>query len=81
MARIVVKTAKGPQQVEGKFICMCGLSKTQPFCDSSHKKTIDESDDTYLYTDDGRKVVSEITVDGHCCCCGNDGKCDECIEK
>ena len=80
MARVVIKTNKGPQQVADKFICMCGLSKSQPFCDSSHKKTLDEADETYLYSEDGRKVVSEIIVDGQCCC-GKDGKCDECIEK
>lgn len=81
MARLVVKTDKGPKEVGGKWICMCGLSKTQPFCDKSHKKTLDEGDETYLYSEEGRKTVTEITVDGSCCCCGHDGKCDECIEK
>src|SRR4029453_14283434 len=26
------------------WICMCGLSKNQPFCDGSHKEVVDEED-------------------------------------
>ena len=48
MPRLVQKTAHGPVMVGDKAICMCGLSKNQPFCDGSHLKTSDE-DEKKLY--------------------------------
>ena len=46
---------------ESKWICMCGLSKNQPFCDGNHKKTADEkAGKVYRYKPDGtRKEVTE----------------------
>ncbi len=62
MARIVIKDAQGPHEVppneKSVFICMCELSKNQPFCDGSHKKTKDEeAATTYRYKDDGTREV------------------------
>ncbi len=79
MARIVKKTAQQPHILaptdQPVKICMCGLSKNQPFCDGSHLKTQDENKDkTYKYSDDGsRKEV--------CGCCSDetgDCECKDC---
>jgi CDGSH-type Zn-finger protein len=57
MARLVKRTRSGPYQVtigsETKFICGCGLSATQPFCDGTHKKTRDEQPDLLCWYDAG----------------------------
>lgn len=63
MARLVKKEAKGPYEIkcaaESTWICMCGLSNNQPFCDGSHKKTADEKEgEVYLYNEYGSR--SEI---------------------
>lgn len=59
MARLVKRTATGPYRVEvggeAKFICGCGLSKNQPFCDGTHKTTARTEEADKLYWYDGQR--------------------------
>ncbi|MFA4937368.1 MAG: CDGSH iron-sulfur domain-containing protein [Patescibacteria group bacterium] len=60
MARLVKKTAQGPLELKPQdksvWICMCGLSRNQPFCDDSHQKTLDEDPSkTYSYDESDNK--------------------------
>lgn len=71
MSRLVLKTAHGPKKVGDKFICMCGLSKNQPFCDTSHKKTLNEDDEKLYYYENGKQEEVdklENEADDFCCC-------------
>ena len=73
MPRLVKKTAHAPMKVGDKFICMCGLSKDQPFCDKSHLKTIKE-DESKLYWYENGKAEEIVTEPGEC-------NCEECKEE
>lgn len=76
MPRLVKKEAHGPKTVGDKHICMCGLSKNQPFCDGSHLKTVGEDEKKlYWYSENGKR--EEIKTDEGCKseCCG--GCCQE----
>lgn len=63
--RRVLKTANKPLEIKPQeksvWICMCGLSKNQPYCDGSHKKVADEEDGkTYEYDSEGHR--REVTM-------------------
>ena len=66
MARIVKRTQTGPKQVdvpggEPVWICQCGLSQTQPYCDGHHKLTrTEEPGKLYQYDAAGnRKEIAD----------------------
>lgn len=65
ISRVIVKEDQGPKEITkedvGKWLCQCGLSKNQPYCDGSHKKTQEEeAGKTYKYSEDGtREEISQ----------------------
>ena len=68
MARIVKRTLAEPKAyiVDGKeqWLCQCGLSQNQPFCDSSHELTFGEEPGKLYWYDDDRRHELPDTLPG-----------------
>ena len=69
MARLVKRTLQEPSRyvIEGKevWLCKCGLSKKQPYCDSSHKLTRgEEPAKLYWYDDAGERHEAQDSFPG-----------------
>lgn len=64
MPRLIQHNAHGPKQVgkpkDNLWICQCGLSKKQPFCDGSHKASLAEAADK-LYRYDAQLQQKELS--------------------
>jgi CDGSH iron-sulfur domain-containing protein 3 len=61
--RKIVKKECSPLEIKPQeksvWICMCGLSANQPFCDGTHKKARDEEEGkTYEYDASGARRES-----------------------
>lgn len=71
MAREVTNEEQGPTPVSEDdleeqggtaYICQCGLSDNQPYCDGSHNQTADEEEGKlYKYEDGERREIEEIS--------------------
>ncbi len=64
MPRMIYHDATGPHEVkpseQSAWICMCGLSQNDPFCDGSHKKAKQEdAGKLYVYDKDRTNVMEE----------------------
>ncbi|GJM18290.1 MAG: hypothetical protein DHS20C14_05030 [Phycisphaeraceae bacterium] len=62
MARLVKLDATGPVRIDPQdkpvFVCACGLSKTLPMCDGSHKACkVEETGKVYVYDGERASVV------------------------
>ncbi len=65
MARLIRHDADGPIKIEPQdkpiFICACGLSQNQPYCDGAHSycRKHEEEGKVYRYDEDRTGIVGE----------------------
>jgi CDGSH-type Zn-finger protein len=63
MTRVVFKEVKTPYVLkdgDSKYICMCGLSSNQPFCDGSHTKIKEDQGKFYSYKNGEQREIKII---------------------
>ncbi|MCL5803397.1 MAG: CDGSH iron-sulfur domain-containing protein [Thermoplasmataceae archaeon] len=65
MARIVLHERNRPYIVkvgdQELHLCACGLSGNKPYCDGTHKRTLDEEENsTYMYDKVGRSKLESF---------------------
>ncbi|MFA9479181.1 CDGSH iron-sulfur domain-containing protein [Phycisphaerales bacterium AB-hyl4] len=67
MPRLVRCDGTGPQEIKPQeksvWICMCGLSKSLPTCDGSHKTARQEDPEKLYVYDRSRCNVEEVRED------------------
>jgi CDGSH-type Zn-finger protein len=72
MARLIRHTATGPIKIDPKdfppdnkpiWICACGLTRTPPYCDKSHKQCVAEQPGTLYVYDESRATVTQTLPD------------------
>ncbi|MCY0860119.1 MAG: CDGSH iron-sulfur domain-containing protein [Sulfolobaceae archaeon] len=69
MARLVRHDRNHPYEIttqsgEKIYVCACGLSQHKPFCDGSHKRTLDEEPGKlYIYDEKGRIEIKSFYLE------------------
>jgi CDGSH-type Zn-finger protein len=64
MPRLVLHERNRPYVIkvgdQELHLCACGLSNNKPYCDGTHKKTLDEGSELFVYDENGRLKVTSF---------------------